>query len=324
MSRLSVIVPLALLVLEASAASAQTPLGSADTFVALGGTAVTCTNSTGTGDLGVLAGVVTQTTCTVVGAVHQADSAARRAFMDFMSAYTSLEENPPACDRTLTGTLAGQVLEPGVYCLDATAKTGTLTLDAENDPDATWTFLVKAGALTGTSFNVVMINGGQPCNVDWWVQAAATMTDSNFLGTILAGAGITVTRGTLIGHALATAAVTLTDTRVTVCSSGSVPPDEDPCKKHRKCKCRCKCHGDHHGDGHHDGHGHEDGNHDKDHGKDCDRDHHDGDDDGRHGDKKERDTDRRDGDRGRDNDNGRNDRDNKDNNRKDQGGRNKK
>ena len=45
---------------------------------------------------------------------------------------------------------------PGVYCVDAVAKTGTLTLDANGDANAVWIFLVD-GALTGTNFNVVTI-----------------------------------------------------------------------------------------------------------------------------------------------------------------------
>jgi len=49
-----------------------------------------------------------------------------------------------------------------------------------------------------------------PCNVYWWVAEAATMTDSAFQGTILAGADITITRGTFNGDALAQAAVTMT------------------------------------------------------------------------------------------------------------------
>ena len=37
------------------------------------------------------------------------------------------------------------------------------------------------------------------------------MTDSNFQGTILSGAAITLTRGTYVGRALATTDVTVTD-----------------------------------------------------------------------------------------------------------------
>jgi len=43
------------------------------------------------------------------------------------------------------------------------------------------------------------------------------MTDSHFLGTILASAAITLTRGSFFGQALAKGAVTVTGTTVTGC-----------------------------------------------------------------------------------------------------------
>ena len=80
---------------------------------------------------------------------------AEQAYLDFIRAHNSLRDNPPACDQTLTGTLAGETLVPGVYCVSAEAKTGLLTLDAQGDPNAEWLFLVKdgagTGALTGTN-----------------------------------------------------------------------------------------------------------------------------------------------------------------------------
>jgi hypothetical protein len=226
-AQLTAVVALAVIVSTVSAAPVRSPQGSTQTFAVLAGTAVTCTSSTVSGDVGVWPGnAVTQTGCTISGTVHAADAAAERAYMDFVSEYNDLRDNPPACDATLTGTLAGQTLLPGVYCVDATAKTGTLTLDAQGDPNASWTFLVD-GALTGTNFNVVMINGGQACNVQWWVRDAATLTTSNFLGTILAGAAITVTGGTFSGDALAKAAVTLTGATVTGCERTGGPGGDD-------------------------------------------------------------------------------------------------
>ena len=70
-----------------------------------------------------------------------------------------------------TGTLdtaytdATLTLTPGVYCNDAAVTfTGTtLTLDAQGDPNAVWIFKIGTrgtGALTGTGFSVVMVNGG--------------------------------------------------------------------------------------------------------------------------------------------------------------------
>jgi Fe-S cluster assembly scaffold protein SufB len=95
-----------------------------------------------------------------------------------------------------------------------------LTLDGPSD--GVWNFSIGTGgvgALTGTGFSVVMAGGGQACNVTWWVAQATTMTDSNLVGTILAGAGITLTRGTFRGNASAKADATITGTAVTGCAS---------------------------------------------------------------------------------------------------------
>jgi len=217
--------------LPAMAATAP-GLGTAESFAVLGGPAVTLTNSTVTGDVGsgfpFPDSTITQTDSTITGTVHEGDTVAQQAYDDFLDAYAALNAEP--CDVDLTGQpLAGQFLTPGVYCFDAavTETGGTLTLEGSSTD--TWIFKIGTlgtGALTGTNFSVVM-SSGETCNnnVFWWVAEAATMTDSNFQGTILAGAGIMVTRGTFNGNALATAAVTLTDATITVPGGGGTPVD---------------------------------------------------------------------------------------------------
>jgi len=221
---------------SSSSQSSAPSLGSASSFAILsaapgGGGAVTCTNTppptTITGDVGSSGGpasIVNTTGCTINGAIIAPVSA--QVVADFNSAYDALAGQ--SCDAFLTGTLAGVTLTPGVYCFAAAATlTGTLTLDG--GAGDTWLFKVGTsgtGALTGTDFNVVMAGGGDPCNVTWWVAEAATMTTSNFIGTILAGAGITVTSGgvgTFHGRALARGAVTITGGTFTGCTGGSLP-----------------------------------------------------------------------------------------------------
>jgi len=211
-------------VVQAAPMAASAPeLGSAASFAILAGTAVTCTNSTIIGDVGVYPGTaVTQTLCPVTGTIHAGDPVAAAAYADFLSAYQALALVP--CDVVLTGTLANVTLAPGVYCFDAAATlTGQLTLDGP--ANGVWIFKVGTsgtGALTGTNFSVVMAGGGQPCNVTWWVAEAATLTDSNFVGSILAGAAITITGGTFTGDAFAKAAVTLTGANLIGCEGGQV------------------------------------------------------------------------------------------------------
>jgi hypothetical protein len=212
----------------AQAATTPAPgLGTAGSFAVLsaaplGGGAVTCHNGTIAGNVGssgAMAAVVN--TCPTTGTTTAPVSA--QVVTDFNNAYAAYASIP--CGATLTGTLAGVTLSPGVYCFAAAAApTGTLTL---NGPaNGTWIFKIGAattpptGALVGTSFSVVMAGGAVPCNVNWWVAQAATMTDSNFIGTILAGAAITLTRGTFHGNVLAKAGVTITGTALTGCAGG--------------------------------------------------------------------------------------------------------
>ena len=200
-------------------ALAQAPsLGAASSFSVLGGTNVTCTApGVISGDVGVSPGTFTNTTgCLIAGGTPPAtNTAAALALTPFLNAYADLQSRP--CTQTLSATLAPVPgpLAPGVYCFDAPGvafTSTTLTLDGTTNPNGFWIFQVGA-ALTGTSFSVVMTNGGQPCNVFWAVGAAATLTTSVFQGNILAGGpagSITTTDGSLVGRALANVAVTLT------------------------------------------------------------------------------------------------------------------
>src|SRR5216110_1648520 len=78
------------------------------------GGAVTCTNGTIAGDVGSSGprASVVQTSCTITGAIIAPVSASVLA--DFNAAYDALAAIP--CTTTLTGTLAGRTLPPGVYC----------------------------------------------------------------------------------------------------------------------------------------------------------------------------------------------------------------
>ena len=216
----------------------QTPLGTASDFAVLGGTNVTCTAGSVVGDVGVSPGSAvsfTDTGCTITGGRPPAtDAAAVQARADFLNTYATLRQQTNSCVSLLGNTLAGLSLSPGVYCLDAVAKTGVLTLTGP--ATGVWVFLTE-GALTGINFSVVMAGGGQPCNVFWAPSAAATMTTSALKGNILAGnaidGSITLTGGSLAGNALANVAVTITGTSVIGCEvlSGTPPSCKDKDKK---------------------------------------------------------------------------------------------
>jgi ice-binding like protein len=210
-------------------------------FSVLANAAVTCTGGSVSGDVGTFQtappGAITLTEgCLMPGAKDIGGAAAKAAYQSFLDQYAALAPKVGDVCPVITGTLAGQSLSPGVYCVSSEAKTGVLTL--RGGANATWLIKVPSGALTGTNFSVVLAGGARACNVTWWVDAAATMTTSAFNGNILAGAAITTTGGTFNGNAWAGAAgvgdVTFTGTAVVGCGSGK---DKDKDKDQDKDKC---------------------------------------------------------------------------------------
>jgi hypothetical protein len=119
------------------------------------------------------------------------------------------------CDTTYAGTkdLVGLNLVPGVYCADAFALTGTLTLNG--GAGNVWIFKSAATLITSGTANVV---GGDPCNV-WWLEVSSTTlgTNTSLIGSILASTSISLQTGaSLNGRALAqTGAVTLDTNTIT-------------------------------------------------------------------------------------------------------------
>jgi hypothetical protein len=203
-------------------------------FTVLGRAAVTCTLGSIIGDVGTFQaagdappGSITPSCGPVTtGTVHApGDAATKTAYNNFLAAYTARAPQPGDCDatHTLTGTLAGVTLPPGVYCFSAgAALTGLLTLDGTST--GLWLFKIGTtgtGDLAGTNFTVTMAGGALPCNVTWWVQQSAAMTDSFLKGTVMAGTDVTVTNGTFSGNMWAGASglgdATETGTAVTGC-----------------------------------------------------------------------------------------------------------
>ncbi len=202
----------------AQQAPAPVELGTAGSFAVLAGQGVTNTGpTTVNGNLGTSPNPsVTGAGLTVNGTIHQADAVAAQAQADTTIAYNSAAGRTPVT--TVATELGNQNLKAGVYS-SATGTfqiTGTLTLDAEGDPNAVFIFQMASSLITASSSNVNIINAGTSCNVFWQVGSSATLgTFSTFRGTILALASITVTTGvTIDGRALArNGAVTLdTDT----------------------------------------------------------------------------------------------------------------
>ncbi len=216
-----------------SICSAQTApvLGTAENFAVLGGSAVTNTGATVvTGDLGIWPNTASSITGfppgIVTGTIHGGNGVAQQAQADLTVAYNSAAGQ--ACDTNLTGTdLGGLTLNPGVYCFASAAQlTGTLSLDAQGDPDAVFIFQIGTTLTTASNSRVQIINGGSNCNVFWQVGSSATLgTATQFQGNILALTSITaVTGASAAGRMLArNGAVTLDTIAVGGCAEGVCP-----------------------------------------------------------------------------------------------------
>ncbi len=198
---------LALAPTTAQAIATEVPLGTLQSVAVLGGQSVTNTgNSVINGDLGVSPGTsITGFPPGIVnGAVNPTNAVAAQNQSDLTVAYNNAAGQP--ADATETGDLGGLTLTPGVYNSPSSiGLTGTLTLNAQGNPDAVWIFQVGSTLTTASGSTVALINGASPCNVFWQIGSSATLgTQTNFTGTILALTSISANTGaTIAGRALA-------------------------------------------------------------------------------------------------------------------------
>ena len=179
-----VMVMLLMLFQSTASFAVQSPveLGTTASYAVLAGTTITNTGTTvingdAGGDIGVSPGaaVTGQSGLTISGAAHLADKEALQAQSDLVVAYEDAASRLPA---TLIDTeLGGQTLLPGVYySTSGTFEiTGTLTLDAQGDPDAVFVFLMTSTLVTATNSNVDTIGNASYCRIFWKVGSSATL-----------------------------------------------------------------------------------------------------------------------------------------------------
>jgi hypothetical protein len=213
----------------ASAASpAPVVLGGASDFAVLGATTVTSAGvSTVTGDVGVSPGTAVTGfgPGIVTGSIHAGDPAAATAHADLQTAYDDAAGRSPA--EPAIGVLDGLTLHPGVHASGAALSlAGTLTLDADGDPNAV--FVLQAGStlITAAGSQVLLAGGAQACNVFWQVGSSATLGAGSLLrGSVLAYASSAVGDGaTIHGRMLAlTGAVTLDNDTISVAQCSTTP-----------------------------------------------------------------------------------------------------
>ncbi len=206
-------------------ATATVGLGSAASFSVLGGSTVTNTGPTTMfGDLGLSPGSSVTGAPHVLGQTHVDDAVAIEAKNALVTAYNDAASRP---SNGSAGTdLAGQVFLPGVRTASSSLllSSGTVTLDAQGDPNAVFIFQIGSTLITGSNTSVLLVNGAQACNVFWQVGSSATLgTGTSFVGTVMASASITAnTAATIHGRLLAqTGAVTLDTNTITTSNCAS-------------------------------------------------------------------------------------------------------
>jgi len=190
----------------AFAAEAPVGLGAVASYSVLGGETVTNTGLTVLdGDLGTTPGsAITGFPPGIVGGTTRVEAAAADAKASLLVAYDDARSR--ATTASVAGDLVGQTLVGGVYTASGPlAVSGTLTLDAQGDPNAVFIFQAASTLITASSSRIALLDGASSCNVYWQVAESATLgTNSRFTGTIMALQSISVTTGTRVdGRALA-------------------------------------------------------------------------------------------------------------------------
>jgi hypothetical protein len=210
---------------SAMGAAATVGLGSAASFSVLGGETITNTGPTTMfGDLGLSPGSSVTGAPHVLGQTHVDDAVAIGAKNALTSAYNNAASRP---SNGSAGTdLAGQTFLPGVRTASSSLllSSGSVTLDAQGDPNAVFIFQIGSTLTTGSSTRVLLVGGAQACNVFWQVGSSATLgTGTHFAGTIMASASISATTAaTIHGRLLArTGAVTLDTNTITTSTCAS-------------------------------------------------------------------------------------------------------
>ncbi|MCF8371554.1 MAG: Ig-like domain-containing protein [Bacteroidales bacterium] len=131
------------------------------------------------------------------------EAIATQGLIDATAAYLSISPaSMPGGIDPGSGELGGLTLYPGVYKSASgtfNISNGPLTLDAQGDPNATWVFQTAAGLTVGIAGptgarSVLLVNGGLPKNVFWYVGSSATINGAGggvVVGTIIANSGVT-------------------------------------------------------------------------------------------------------------------------------------
>ena len=203
---------------RASALTTNVDLGAAAPFAVLASGAVTGTGTSAiTGDVG--GSAVNGLNNQVSGTITTSGDGLTQARADMNEADDTVASAPVTQElSTISGTLTS-----GVYGLSGAINvSGTVTLDAGGDDNATFVFKTGSSMTTTDDARVTLTNGAKACNVYWIASNSATL-DGTIVGTVFGRSGITVRNGADINGRLfsRTGAVTLDAAAVRRCDGTS-------------------------------------------------------------------------------------------------------
>ena len=140
------------------------------------------------------------------GVTHVTDSFAGQAELDLTAAYTDAAGRTDGVNLIDADDIGGRTLYPGLYRESTSlALTGSVTLDAQGNPNAVFIFQIGSTLTTQTDSTVVLTGSAQSANVYWQVGTRCTLgTTSVFKGTVMALDAIIFNTGAVMeGRALA-------------------------------------------------------------------------------------------------------------------------
>jgi hypothetical protein len=192
-----------------------------------------------TGDVGTNAGAISgfEAPTFVDGVIHMPGVITNHAANDLLDAYNQLH-NTAATNTTHVASFGnGETLIPGVYTItNAATINGTLTLDAQGNPNSTFIFRSGGGLSTGATSEIILINGALARNVFWVAEGAIALgASTKMIGTLISnnGAVSLAAASTLQGRMYSTTgAISIDSGSIVVTENGNgmaVSPNQTIC-----------------------------------------------------------------------------------------------
>lgn len=143
-----------------------------------------------TGDVGTNSGAITGFEG-IPGTIHLANATTAQGVTDVTAAYNELLGTPSTFTDHAPVFGNGETLIPGVYSIAAAASVaGSLTLDAQGDPNAIFIFKAGGALTTAAATTIYLTNSASANNIFWIADGAISMAAATTIsGTFIANNG---------------------------------------------------------------------------------------------------------------------------------------